>query len=192
MPYARARSTTSSPNTIAAKGSLFGLANVPNLKALPFMASALAARSMEWPALPSLQLATDIVAIEPCGLKHGLVTTEALTQRKFHVTFESGPGRGEMIFPRPLARSQHGCLRARRAEALIGEQGLIEIVGVAPDRGREHAGLLDRHRRALAAIRPHGVRGIAKQWCLPFAPSLGRIAIVERPFVPERAVGVET
>jgi len=38
-------------------------------------------------SLPSLQLAPDIVAIEPRGLKHCLVTTEALTQRKFHVAF---------------------------------------------------------------------------------------------------------
>jgi hypothetical protein len=30
------------------------------------------------PSLPSLQLATDVVAVEPRGLKHGLVATEAL------------------------------------------------------------------------------------------------------------------
>src|SRR5262244_315465 len=135
MPYARARSTTSSPNTIAAKGSPFGLANVPSLKALPFMASALAARSMEWPALPSLQLATDIVAIEPRGLEHGLVTTEALTQCEFHVAFEPRPRRGEMIFAGSLARSQHRCPRTRHPYPLIGEQCFIEIVGVAGDRG---------------------------------------------------------
>ena len=54
------------------------------------------------------QLATDVVTIEPRGLKHGLVTTEALTQREFHVAFEPRPGRGEMIFAGSLARSQHG------------------------------------------------------------------------------------
>jgi len=35
------------------------------------------------------------------------------------------------------------------------------------------------------------MRGIAKQRYPPFAPSLDRIAIVQRPFVPARAVGVE-
>src|SRR6516162_6774442 len=86
-------------------------------------------------ALPSSQLATDIVAIEPRGLKHGLVTTEALTQRKFHVAFEPRPGRGKMIFAGSLARSQHRCPRTRHPYPLIGEQCFIEIVGVAGDRG---------------------------------------------------------
>ena len=86
-------------------------------------------------SLPSLQLTTDIVAIEPRGLKHSLVTTKALTQRKFHVAFEPRLGRGEMIFAGPLARSQHGCPRTRHPYPLIREQRLIEIVGVARDRG---------------------------------------------------------
>ena len=52
------------------------------------------------------QLATDVVTIEPRGLKHCLVTTEALTQREFHVAFELRPGRGKMIFAGSLARSK--------------------------------------------------------------------------------------
>ena len=68
-------------------------------------------------SLPSPQLATDIVAIEPHGLKHCLVATEALTQR------------GEMIFARPPARSQRCGPRTRHPYPLIGEQRLIEIVG---------------------------------------------------------------
>jgi hypothetical protein len=35
------------------------------------------------PSLPSLQLATDVVAVEPRGLKHGLVATEALVRPDF-------------------------------------------------------------------------------------------------------------
>src|SRR5215470_7401445 len=85
-------------------------------------------------ALPSSQLATDIVAIEPRGLKHGLVTTEALTQREFHVAFEPRPGRGKMIFAGSLARSQHGRPRTRHPYPLIGEQCPIEIVCMARDR----------------------------------------------------------
>src|SRR5262249_31763383 len=85
--------------------------------------------------LASSQFAPDIIAIEPRSLKHCLVTTEALTQRKFHVAFEPRPGRGEMIFAGPLARSQHGCPRTRHPYPLIREQRLIEIVGVARDRG---------------------------------------------------------
>jgi hypothetical protein len=54
--------------------------------------------------LSSSQLATDIVAVEPRGPKHGLVATEALTQREFHVAFEPRPGRSEMILAGPLAR----------------------------------------------------------------------------------------
>ena len=96
-----------------------------------------------------------------------------------------------MIFAGPLARSQHSCPRTWRPQPLIGEQRRIEIGAVARDRGREHAGVLDRHGRALAKIGQHGVRGIAKQCYPPFAPSLDRITIVERPFVPPRAVGVE-
>src|SRR5262249_32814313 len=48
------------------------------------------------------------------------------TQRKFHVAFEPRPGRGEMIFASPLARSQHGCPRTRHPYPLIREQRLIE------------------------------------------------------------------
>jgi hypothetical protein len=48
-------------------------------------------RALAREVLPSSQLATDIVAIEPRGLKRGLVTTEVLTQREFHVAFEPRP-----------------------------------------------------------------------------------------------------
>src|SRR5262249_18337913 len=102
-------------------------------------------RTVSSPSLPSLQLAADVVAVEPRGLKHGLVAAEALAQGKFHVAFEPRPGRDEMIFARPLARSQHGRLCPRHAEPLIGGERRIEIVGVARDRGCEHAGVFDRH-----------------------------------------------
>jgi hypothetical protein len=59
----------------------------------------------------------------------------ALTQREFHVAFERSPGRGKMIFAGSLSRSQHGCPRTRHPHPHIGEQCLIEIVGVARDRG---------------------------------------------------------
>src|SRR5215472_3344914 len=86
-------------------------------------------------ALPSSQLVTDIVAIKPRGLKHCLVTTEALAQREFHVAFELRPGRCKMIFAGSLARSQHGCPRTRPSYLLIGEQCLIEFACVASDCG---------------------------------------------------------
>ena len=123
--------------------------------------------------------------------KHGLVAAKALAQREFHVALEPRPGRNEMILSGTLARSEHGRPRARHPQPLIGQKCLIEIVTVARDRGRQHAGVLDRHGRALAEIRQHGVRGIAKQRHPPLAPSRERFAIVERPFVPALARGVE-
>src|SRR5262245_36687711 len=80
---------------------------------------------------PSRLLARDIVAIEPGGLKHGLVAAEALAQREFDVAFELRPGRGQMVLSRTLARPEHGRLRARHAQPLVGEQRRVEIVGVA-------------------------------------------------------------
>src|SRR5215831_4971356 len=91
-------------------------------------------RGNERPSRPSSQLATDIVAIEPRGLKHGLVTTEALTQCEFDVAFEPRPRRGKMVFAGPLTRSQHSCPRTWRPGPLICEQCLIEIVCAARDR----------------------------------------------------------
>src|SRR5262245_8341289 len=119
--------------------------------------------------LSSSQLAPDIVSIEPRGRNPWLVTTEALTQRKFHVAFEPRPGRGKMVFTGSLSRSQHGCPRARHPYPLIGEQCPIEVVCVACDRGREHAGVLDRHGRAPGKRRQHGVSGVANARDPPFA-----------------------
>src|SRR5437764_4900766 len=90
------------------------------------------------------QLARDIVAVEPGGLKHGAVAAKALAQRKFDVALEPRPGRGEMVLTRALARAEHCRPRTRRPQPLIGEQGLIEIVGMTCDRRGEHAGILDR------------------------------------------------
>src|SRR5215475_5593938 len=92
-------------------------------------------RTLARKALPSSQLVTDIVAIKPRGLKHCLVTTEALAQREFHVAFELRPGRCKMIFAGSLARSQHGCPRTRHPYPLIGEQCFNEIVCMVRDRG---------------------------------------------------------
>src|SRR5262249_44163658 len=83
----------------------------------------------------SSQLATDIVAVQPGGLKDRLVTTEALSQREFYVAFEPRPRRRKMIFTGSLARSQDSCPRARDPCLLIDEQCLVEITGVVRDRG---------------------------------------------------------
>src|SRR3984957_4724752 len=138
-----------------------------------------------------LQLPTDVVTVEPCTLKRSLVAAEALAKRELHIAFELPPARHEMVLARPRARAQHGGARPRRPYPLVDEQGGVEIIPVTGDRGCKHAPVLDRHRAALAKIRQHGVRGITEQRQTPLAPSWGRLAIIERPFVPARAAGEE-
>src|SRR5262249_21370572 len=123
------------------------------------------------PYMSSSQLATDIVAVEPPALKRRLVTTEGLAKGKFHVPLEPRPVRDEMVLTRPCARAQHGSLCTRRPCLLVNEQCCVEVLGVTRDRGCQHAGVFDRHGRALTEIRQHGVRGITEQGCPSFAPS---------------------
>src|SRR5947209_8897900 len=83
------------------------------------------------------------------------------------------------------ARSQDDLARARPPRTLVALQSTHGIIRTRTEGGGEQTAVLDRLTRALPEVREHRVRGIAEHGDPTARPALDRVAVVERPLVPD-------
>src|SRR5215472_185088 len=117
----------------------------------------------------------------------GDVSAETPADGYPHIPAQRRHRRDQVIVVAACARGQHYPARPRPTRPLVELERSGGILGELVHGGRENAAVLDGLAGALAQVGQHRVRRVAEDRRPALGPGRDRVAVVQRPLVPELA-----